>query len=221
MRILLRDRSRHLSSAPKKRGRGVSNRRAEILQVAAELFARKGFEATSIREIGDAAGILSGSLYHHFSSKEEMLHDLLKGFVEKLVPMYEEVISNGDNVSDTLAALLEAGLKVSLDNSPELTIVMQERKFLSRHEEFGYVNDTMADVERIWYGVLQEGVRSGAFRKDLDMNLVLRALMDLMSSITAWYTPGSRYSLDEIIRNQVDLLFNGLTTARKNQGTSE
>lgn len=199
-----------MSTAPKKRGRGVSNRRAEILQVAADLFARKGFEATSIREIGDAAGILSGSLYHHFKSKEEMLHDLLKGFVGKLVPIYDEVVSSGAKVDKTLAGLLEAGLKISLDNSPELTIVMQERKFLSRHPEFRYVNDAMQDVERIWYGVLQEGLRSGAFRKDLDMNLVLRALMDLMSSTASWYTPSSRYTLEQVINNQVSLLFNGL-----------
>jgi AcrR family transcriptional regulator len=199
-----------LSKKPKKRGRTVSNRREEILEVAAKLFASKGFEATSIRDIGNAAGILSGSLYHHFKSKEEMLHDLLKRFVGKLVPMYEEVIAEGDEVSKTLHGLITAGLKVSLENSPELTVIMLERKFLSRNPEFAYVNDVMLEVERIWYGVLQEGVRSGAFRKDLDVNLVLRLLMDLISSTVVWYTPGSRYSLQQIVDNHFELLFNGL-----------
>jgi AcrR family transcriptional regulator len=199
-----------LSKTPKKRGRAVSNRREEILEVAAKLFASKGFEATSIRDIGDGAGILSGSLYHHFKSKEEMLHDLLKRFVGRLVPMYEEVIAEGDEVSKTLYGLITAGLKVSLENSPELTVIMLERKFLSRHPEFAYVNEVMLEVERIWYGVLQEGVRSGVFRKDLDVNLVLRLLMDLISSTVVWYTPGSRYSLQQIVDNHFQLLFNGL-----------
>ena len=200
-----------MSIKPKKRGRTISNRREEILEVAATLFASKGFEATSIREIGDAAGILSGSLYHHFKSKEEMLHDILKRFVDKLVPMYEGAIAESKDVSETLTILITAGLQVSLENTPELTIIMHERKFLNRHPEFSYVNEVMLAIERIWFGVLQEGVRSGAFRKDLDVNLSLRMIMDLLSSTAAWYTPNSRYTVEQIVNNQINLLFNGLT----------
>lgn len=199
-----------MSSKPKKRGRVVSNRREEILQVAAALFASRGFETASIREIGDAAGILSGSLYHHFKSKEEMLHDILKPFLDKLAPLYESVLAESEDVSETLANLITAGLQVSLDNASALTIVMHERKFLNRNPEFSYVNEAMLEVERIWYGVLQEGVRSGAFRKDLDMNLVLRMMMDLISSTLTWYSPKSRYTLEQIASNQIMLLFDGL-----------
>ena len=199
-----------MNSKPKKRGRVVSNRREEILQVAAALFASRGFEAASIREIGDAAGILSGSLYHHFTSKEEMLHDLLQRFVDKLVPLYESVLAESEDVTETLANLIAAGLNVSLENSSELTVIMHERKFLNRNPEFSYVNEVMLEVERIWYGVLQEGVRSGAFRTDLDMNLVLRMIMDLISSTVIWYSPRSRYTQQQIVDNQIKLLFNGL-----------
>ncbi len=199
-----------MNSKPKKRGRVVSNRREEILQVAAALFASRGFEAASIREIGDAAGILSGSLYHHFKSKDEMLHDLLRRFVDKLVPLYESVLAESEDVTETMANLITAGLKVSLENSSELTVIMHERKFLNRNPEFSYVNEVMLEVERIWYGVLQEGVRSGAFSKDLDMNLVLRMIMDLISSTVTWYSPRSRYSQEQIVDNQIKLLFSGL-----------
>ena len=199
-----------MNSKPKKRGRAVSNRREEILQVAATLFASRGFEAASIRVIGDAAGILPGSLYHHFASKEEMLHDLLKRFVNKLVPLYESVLAESEDVTETLSNLITAGLNVSLQNSSELTVIMHERKFLNRNPEFAYVNEVMLEVERIWFGVLQEGVRSGAFRKDLDMNLVLRMIMDLISSTIIWYNPKSRYTQEQIVNNQIMLLFNGL-----------
>ena len=199
-----------MRNTEKKRSQGSSSRREEILQVAAQLFASKGFEATSIREIGDAAGILSGSLYHHFKSKEEMLHDLLQRFVNKLVPMYEAVIAEQSDAGDTLSRLIEAGLRISLENTPELTVIMHERKFLNRHGEFAYVSEVMLDVERIWFGVLQEGVRNGSFRKDLEINLVLRIIMDLISSTASWYRPNSRYSPEQIVKNQVSLLFSGL-----------
>jgi len=53
-------------------GGPAGNRRADVVRLAGELFAQKGFRATTVREIADAAGILSGSLYHHFDSKESI-----------------------------------------------------------------------------------------------------------------------------------------------------
>ncbi len=56
------------------------SRRAELLGIAARLFAERGFKNTTVRDIADAAGILSGSLYHHFDSKESMVDELLDTF---------------------------------------------------------------------------------------------------------------------------------------------
>lgn len=200
-----------MANPAKRKGRGPSNRREEILAVAADLFARKGFEATSIREIGEAAGILSGSLYHHFKSKEEMLDVLLHRFVDKLVPLYEDVVSGGGGATETLKQLVTAGSLVSMENARELTVIMHERKFLNRNPEFAYVNEVMLEVERIWFGVLQEGVRCGEFRQDLDLNLVLRIIMDLISSTISWYRPGSRYTPEQVSASQLEVLFNGIT----------
>lgn len=49
------------------------NRRAQLLDAAAHLFSERGFHATSMRDIAKAVGMLSGSIYYHFESKEEML----------------------------------------------------------------------------------------------------------------------------------------------------
>ena len=57
---------------PAKNQAGASGRRAELLRLAAEMFAERGFRATTVRDIADAAGILSGSLYHHFGGKAEL-----------------------------------------------------------------------------------------------------------------------------------------------------
>lgn len=66
------------ATADRSTTRRKSGRREEILQIARTLFAEKGFEAASIREIGDAAGILSGSLYYHFATKDDMLDELVR-----------------------------------------------------------------------------------------------------------------------------------------------
>ena len=53
------------------------NRRSEILHEAAKIIASKGYASATVRDIADASGILSGSLYHHFDSKDQMLVEIL------------------------------------------------------------------------------------------------------------------------------------------------
>src|SRR5438093_11126203 len=65
-----------------------SGRRADVVQLAGELFAQKGYRATTVREIADAAGILSGSLYHHFDSKESIGAEILSGVITAVLPDY-------------------------------------------------------------------------------------------------------------------------------------
>jgi AcrR family transcriptional regulator len=67
------------------------DRREVILREAAELFARQGVAATTVREIADAAGILSGSLYHHFTSKDEIVDAVVSSFLHDLRAAYDEV----------------------------------------------------------------------------------------------------------------------------------
>src|SRR5579864_7077088 len=59
----------------------ISERRAEILAAATRRIAEHGFEATTVRQIADDVGILSGSLYHHFATKDEMLHEIVHDVV--------------------------------------------------------------------------------------------------------------------------------------------
>ena len=80
----------------------VSARRAEIVTIAGELFAERGYANTTVREIADAAGILSGSLYHHFDSKESMVDEILTGFLDELFGAYAEIVARQLSPRETL-----------------------------------------------------------------------------------------------------------------------
>src|SRR3990170_8466855 len=84
-----------------------STRRSEVLATAAELFATKGFRNTTVRDIADAAGILSGSLYHHFDSKESMIDEILSTFQEELFGKYDAILASDQ---DPLTKLEQAVL---------------------------------------------------------------------------------------------------------------
>src|SRR5579859_657672 len=75
--------------------RAPADRHEQILAVAARLFARKGVAATTVREIADEVGILSGSLYHHFDSKEAMDDEILAPYLRDLREACVSVVSGG------------------------------------------------------------------------------------------------------------------------------
>src|SRR3954452_5759434 len=87
------------------------SRRAELLALAAKLFAEHGYISTTVRDIADAAGILSGSLYHHFDSKESMLDAILHDFIERTLASYAAVLERGRGPRETFEALLRASLE--------------------------------------------------------------------------------------------------------------
>src|SRR5438309_6317260 len=85
-----------------------TDRRAELLGIAAGLFAERGLRATTVRDIADSAGILSGSLYHHFSSKEEMVDEVLRDFMDWLFARYREIVDTHSNPLERLKGLFMA-----------------------------------------------------------------------------------------------------------------
>src|SRR3954451_13240345 len=87
------------------------SRREELLRIAAELFASKGFRNTTVRDIAEAAGILSGSLYHHFDSKESMVDEILRTFQDELFGSYDEILASGDDPRSKL----EQAVRVSFE----------------------------------------------------------------------------------------------------------
>ena len=95
----------------------VSARRAEIVAIAGDLFATHGYANTTVREIADAAGILSGSLYHHFDSKESMVEALLRDFLERIGRQYAAVVSCGTDPLATLRALVHVAFGALGDRS--------------------------------------------------------------------------------------------------------
>ncbi|HEX3947502.1 MAG TPA: helix-turn-helix domain-containing protein, partial [Acidimicrobiales bacterium] len=80
------------------------DRREAILNAAAQLFASKGVAATTVREIADAVGILSGSLYHHFRSKQSIVEEILTSYLEDLHKGYTSVLTERATPAEQLGS---------------------------------------------------------------------------------------------------------------------
>ena len=188
-----------------------SPRRDAILRVAAALFAERGYEETTIRQIGDAAGILSGSLYHHFDSKESMLDAILRGFIDHTLASYEAVLTQGRGPTETFEALIRTSLESMGEYRSAILIYQNESRFLLDQQRFAFLGDAHLKFERTWTGVLRQGVADGEFRADLDPVLVYRLVRDTIWAAPRWYRPGGPLGPEHIIDQYLSILVDGAT----------
>ncbi len=189
---------------------GGSERRAELLAIAAELFADRGFRATTIREIAEAAGILSGSLYHHFDSKESMVDEILSLFREELVGRYQEILGAGLDPRTTFEGLVKESFEAIDHHRAAIAIFQNESKYLSQFPRFAYLRDVGNQFEEMWLEAIRRGVEAGVFREDLDIRLVYRFIRDTVWVAVRWYRPGGMLSAEAIADQYLAMVLDGI-----------
>lgn len=188
--------------------RQPSPRRQAIVEIAARMFAEKGFLGTTIRDIAQEAEILSGSLYHHFSSKESIADEIIAAYWTDLLECYDLVLSNGDDPAAQLRSLIIQSAEVL--SRHEMGARMQLNDWTYLVEIFPYLEEYMKSIEQTWTGVLARGVKTGVFKKDLDPTLVYRTIMSSISGTGRWYRPSGSIPIQSISEIMVELFLRGL-----------
>ncbi|MFI0406479.1 TetR/AcrR family transcriptional regulator [Actinomadura sp. 3N508] len=187
-----------------------AGRRAELLATAAEVFASQGYSATTVRKVADAAGILGGSLYYHFDSKEAMADEILSTFLDEMWAGYDRVLASGLNARDTLEQIVVESFRTIDRHRPAVVLYQNESKHLATSERFRYLNDSRRRFEEMWLTLLRRGVEEGAFRADLDPDLVYRYIRDTVWVAANWYKPGGRLSADDIAKQYLAMFLEGI-----------
>src|SRR5438270_12883784 len=101
--------------------------REAIIEAAARVFRTKGYHAASVQDIADAVGILKGSLYHHFDSKEELLYLIAKEPRARLYKTVAEIVADDAPAGDKLRRAILAHLEAFNEHYPHLFVYLRER----------------------------------------------------------------------------------------------
>ncbi|MFC9908422.1 TetR/AcrR family transcriptional regulator [Streptomyces sp. NPDC059862] len=185
-------------------------RRRELLRTAAEVFAEQGYNATTVRTIADQAGMLAGSLYYHFDSKESMLEEILHTFLDELWDGYDAVLEAGLGPRETLQALVTESFKEIDRHRPAVAIYQKESRQLAAQERFAFLAESQSKFEKAWLTTLERGVADRVFRDDLDVRLTYRFVRDTVWVAASWYRPGGQHSPEEIARQYLSMVLDGI-----------
>jgi AcrR family transcriptional regulator len=182
-------------------------KRAEILRRAADAFRRKGFRGAGMREIAQGLGLAPGALYYYFESKEDLLHACQRLSLERLLRSATEIAATAAAPGEKLRRLVLA----------HLSHVLGELGGSFAHVEFQALpEEKLREVvrwrdayERLVRGVIDEGIRTGAFRAT-DGKLAALALLGALNWAAVWWRPDGALSVEDVARQTADLFLKGL-----------
>ena len=186
------------------------SRRDEILSIAAIQFAERGVATTTVRDIGTAAGILSGSLYHHFDSKEQMVAELLLPVMERQVGRYRAIVDVGDDAALTLRSLIKVAVTEAAQTPNQTRMIRNDSQTFSTTAALRPVADLLVAAAKLWASVVERGVAVGEFREDVDARLVVAAMFDAVLSTTRWFAGKRPQSPERVGDALADLFLGGL-----------
>ena len=186
-----------------------SARRDAMLELAAELIAEKGFRATTVRDIADAAGVLSGSLYHHFVSKESIVDQLLYEFLHDLLARYQEVVAAGGSPRAALERFIEVAFDALSRHRAAIVVFQQDGAYLAKFERFDYINEIAAEIERLWLTVIEQGVADGEIVTE-NPKLAYHFIRDAVWVSVRWYRPDGEWSTADLSRQFIATVIQGL-----------
>ena len=167
--------------------------RGKLLQVAAHLFRNKGFERTTVRDLAGAVGIQSGSIFHHFKSKDEILRAVMEETIRYNTALMRAAIADAGGVRERVLALIRCELQSIMGGSGEaMAVLVYEWRSLSEDGQAKVL--ALRDIyEELWLQVLGEAKDAGFIRGDVF--ITRRFMTGALSWTTTWFRPGGSLSL--------------------------
>jgi AcrR family transcriptional regulator len=192
-------------------GTPVADKRRLILDAAVRVFARNGYHTSRVGEIAEEAGIAHGLLYHYFASKEEVLATVFRENWAELLEAFHRVESSGEPPEEQLRGIAKILLR-SWRNDPDLVRVMVREVARSPHlqAQVDELREGFQTIQRI----VERGQAAGAFRRDLDPQLVSWILYGGLEELLTGWVLGQLPDGDEEVaraeRTIVDVVCGGL-----------
>lgn len=187
-------------------GRPVKER---LLRVATRLFARHGFEGTSVQDIVDAAGVTKGAMYHYYGSKDDLLyevyHQLLTMQMSHLTDIAKGSGTPEERLREAAIDVIESSL-ASLDDMivffRSLHMLPDDRQTQVRAERRAY-----HDVFR---GLVEEGMAAGNFRTEVSADIIVHYFLSAVNQLGSWFRPDGALTPRQVGEQYAELLLGGL-----------
>ena len=180
-------------------------RQREIVEIAAGLFARQGYHASSMTDLIDATGLASGGLYHYIGSKEQLLLRICDQLMDPLLAEADAILARPEPAAERLRLVVRAWMRHVERHRAHMLVFQQERRILEADERWQEVRRKRKRFERLVDQLLSE-VEAEADASFPDRQAILLALLGMVNYAPQWFRADGRLSAAEIADRWCDLL---------------
>lgn len=189
----------NLSRIERKRLRRVN----EILRVAAEVVAERGYSNATLEEVAERLDLAKASLYYYFDSKQALVSACLDTAAAEVARRLESIVEQGASPTETLRHLIIEQQVFTTQDRPELS-----RLFL-RHLEWPpplleTIHEWLVRHDQIWKAVIEAGIRTGEFSPAFDPAIVRHCLHGALDFVPFWFHPDGKYPPEQLFEYVAD-----------------
>jgi TetR/AcrR family transcriptional regulator, cholesterol catabolism regulator len=189
--------------------------RQRILDSAAQVFAARGYADVSLRDIAEAANTKAGSLYYHFSSKDELVEEVLHHAIEEIhqhVRHAVDALGDSARPADRLRTAIDAHTESVIERTDYAKALLRITSQVpdpirTRHNRYARA------YGEYWAKLFEEARDAGEIRVDLDLTLARLLIVGAMNWTVEW--PASLWSPEAIAGTLNRLVFEGMNPPRR------
>ncbi|MGM0536701.1 MAG: TetR/AcrR family transcriptional regulator [Pseudomonadota bacterium] len=179
-------------------------RRKELTRQAAQLFVQEGFDRTTVRMLAQEMGIKSGSLFHHFRDKQEILAAVIEAGTQNALVIAKAALDECDSTAEArLQAMARAHLETLLTDRNAHVVALYEWRRLAP-EARAHLSHLRDAYEALWEAVIDEALAEGVIHGD--RFLVSRFVMGALNWTVRWYDPAGPRSPDDLAHELVAMI---------------
>ncbi|MCE7007871.1 TetR/AcrR family transcriptional regulator [Kibdelosporangium philippinense] len=181
----------------------------KLLAEATKLFAKQGFDRTSVQEIVEAAGVTKGAMYHYFGSKDDLLHEIYGRVLREQTDRLEKFAASEAPAAERVRGAAADVVITTIENLDDFKIFSQSMHHLSPAKQRAVRAERRKYHER-FRSLIEEGQHSGDFRADVPADLVVDYFFGSVHHLGAWYRKGGKLAPSQIAGHYADLLLTSL-----------
>lgn len=194
------------SAQPVKRGR-PGYEREEVIRICVDVFNDHGYDATSMDTLAKRLGLTKSAIYHHVSSKEEILRIALDRALDAL----EEVFEAGEGLEADACERLEFVVRQTVfalaEHLPHVTLLLRLRG--NSPVEMAALEKRRALTGRL-AALVSAAQQAGQVRQGTDARTLARLIFGMVNSLAVWYDPAKGKDLDTLADEVVTMTFRGI-----------
>ena len=187
----------------------ADGREAQLLAIARRLFAQKGFDATSLRDIAEAAQITKAALYYYFPNKDALYERVVIDSMDALLAEVQAAVSRVPTPTQKVRAFLHASAESMAERRDQWVAGSNAFWQAGATGRRGLALTQRDDYEKLLRSCIEAGIACGELRP-VDPAIAGRLLLSGLNQMSRWHRAGGRLSAAEVIDQYLDIVLLGL-----------